>query len=104
MKVKAEKNICAENSGSNSGTIVGVNNGVINYSLPQQPTPSLLYPVIKAMAEIDDKKLNNSINARCPFKPEDKLNHNEVIKYRELFTIMLCIIQCVQKLSTKLMM
>lgn len=57
MKVKAEKNICAENSGSNSGTIVGVNNGVINYSLPQQPTPSLLYPVIKAMAEIDDKNL-----------------------------------------------
>lgn len=86
MKQEDKEKIVVENDGNNSGTMVGVNNGVININTSLQPSPSLLYPVIKAMAELDDSSYNSVSKINYPFKPEDKLDFNAVIKYKEIFT------------------
>lgn len=87
LKTKQEQNaVVVENNGENSGAMVGINNGIINVNTSPRPSPSLLYPVIKAMAELDDSNLDSINEIRYPFKPEDKLDYNAVIKYRELFT------------------
>ena len=79
-------NININNSGTNAGMIVGSNTGTINY-LSNQPIriTSMLSSVIKLLGSIcienGDNLESEDLKA---FKPDEKLEYNCIIKYKEV--------------------
>lgn len=81
-----KKNSNMDNSGSNEGVQIAVNNAPI-YMQTKGKTVSILSQVIKKMSkniyinEESDLKNNNLI----PFKIEEKIKHNIILKYKRKF-------------------
>lgn len=75
-----------KNEGNNSGTQVGVNTGVINIDMTPKKTTSILSKVIQKILDIP-KDVDQNISNRklIPYDIIDKINHNFVIKYNQIF-------------------
>lgn len=78
--------LAVDNSGENTGVIVGTNSGTINLLEHVVKIPSLISVIVKKIgtfcySDIDEE---NSACTLIPFKPEEKLDYNHVIKYKEI--------------------
>lgn len=74
----------AENSGNNSGIIVGENKGIIQVSLQETiKIPSLIAKVVQALgvacSEVDESSELYNLEE---YKPDEKLTYNCVIRYK----------------------
>lgn len=81
-----ETKIDIGNSGTNRGIMVANNSGNINLTINEtRKIPSLISVVVKSLGntcmEVD---VPNSVNALLEFKPDKKLKHNCVIKYKDI--------------------
>ncbi|WP_243171653.1 hypothetical protein [Faecalispora jeddahensis] len=79
-------NLAVDNSGENTGVIVGTNSGTINLLEHVVKIPSLISVIVKKIgtfcySDIDEE---SSACTLIPFKPEEKLDYNRVIKYKEI--------------------
>lgn len=74
-----------ENQGTNKGVIANVIYGDIYNSNDMRKPTTALIPVIQAISSIDfDKEIKNEITNLVPYKYEDKITYNDVVKYREI--------------------
>lgn len=86
MAVEKNNEVNIENSGENPGLIVGINNAPINiYQLQNSvKMPSKIAVIVKVLGttcfDEDESQSTNLI----AFKPDEKIQHNSVIKYREI--------------------
>lgn len=74
------------NQGSNTGTMVGENTGVMNIYPPQaisSKMPSLIGQIVRILGESWNEKPDIERNLD-PYKPEEKLDYNNVIKYKDI--------------------
>lgn len=77
--------IHTENSGSNSGMIVGINTGTI--SLQSQnivKMPSHIACIVKSLGALDMGDGDSSTRINIPFTTDAKLKFNHVVKYKEI--------------------
>lgn len=75
-----------DNQGTNEGVIVGLNQGTINFLLQEKlKIPSLISSVVKALGSVcvDNDDVESSLDLNM-FKPDDKIEYNCVIKYKEI--------------------
>ena len=73
-----------DNSGENSGVLVGTNNGTINYQLQNNTKiPSMITEIVKTLGNIYVDNENES-SSFVAFEIDDKIQHNSIIKYREI--------------------
>lgn len=80
-----DSEVSVDNSGDNSGIMVGINMGTINYQLQNSiRIPSQIATIVKTLGTIyiDDEDINTSNIA--VFKTDDKIEYNCVIKYSEI--------------------
>ncbi|PWJ48100.1 hypothetical protein [Faecalicatena contorta] len=75
-----------DNSGTNKGVVVGTNEGIINLTLNEtKKIPSLISTIIKNLGtECADFDIPETELDFDPFKPDEKLEYNCVIKYKEI--------------------
>lgn len=74
-----------DNSGSNQGLIVGENKGNIEVSIKNAVRiPSLISAVVKSLGEVCSSDDIESIFDSKEFKPDEKIEYNHVIKYRDI--------------------
>ena len=75
-----------KNEGNNSGTQVAVNTGTINIHMTPKKTTSILSKVIQKILDIPkDVEQNKSNRKLVPYDIIEKINHNFVIKYNQIF-------------------
>ena len=68
-----------------NGPVVGVNTGTINYTINQAVRlPSLIAPVVVAMADFDESIEETNAQPKVAFQVEEKIEHNCVIKYKSI--------------------
>lgn len=74
------------NKGNNSGLMMADNYGTVNLDCQAiKKLPSLIGEVVIALAGLDICEDNHvNITSLKTFKPEEKLDYNDVIKYREI--------------------
>ena len=75
-----------QNSGENSGVMVGSNSGSINVTLSKAvKIPSLIPNLVKLLGNICiEEEYFASDASTQEFKPDDKIEYNGVIVYREI--------------------
>ena len=75
-----------ENSGYNQGIMVGNNEGEINVTLQQAvKMPSLISTVVVALGNVcSSMEMPSGNNDYCEYKPDDKIEYNCVIKYKDI--------------------
>lgn len=74
-----------DNSGSNQGLIVGENKGNIEVSIKNAVRiPSLISAVVKSLGEVCSSDDIESIFDSKEFKPDEKIEYNHVIKYKDI--------------------
>lgn len=75
-----------QNSGENSGVMVGSNSGSINVTLSKAvKIPSLIPNLVKLLGNICiEEEYSSSDASTQEFKPDDKIEYNGVIVYREI--------------------
>lgn len=75
-----------QNSGNNSGVMVGNNYGIISINSQNMlKIPSLISSLVKLLGnECYEKEYTNNTSSIQDFKPDEKIEYNAVIKYREI--------------------
>lgn len=75
-----------ENCGDNSGVMVANNNGSIYFTMQKAiRIPSLISNVVKVLGNvcIDEEYSASGVNIQ-EFKPDDKIEYNGVVVYKEI--------------------
>ncbi len=74
-----------DNSGNNTGLMIGNNTGSINFSIEKATKISSLIPiVIQSMSDMcSDDIMENTYNLK-PFKPDEKIDYNCIFKYKDI--------------------
>lgn len=79
-------NLAVDNKGENTGIIIGTNSGPINLLENAVKIPSLISIIVKKFGTLccNDIDEEESSSTFVPFKPNDKIDYNNVIKYKEI--------------------
>ena len=74
------------NDGLNSGIIVGENKGTINNITQEscKKLPSLIIGIVEMLADLPLEDDNDSIGDTTPFKTIEKIEYNNIIKYKDI--------------------
>ncbi|MGP0585705.1 hypothetical protein, partial [Paenibacillus timonensis] len=86
MEMLNPREVNLDNSGLNEGIIVGENSGTINFLLREPvKVSSMISNLVKILSAcVEDDEDSDGMMDTSPFRPDEKIQYNCVIKYKEI--------------------